>query len=189
MIDGVERMVVLGRGAAGKSTVAAQLGRVTALPVIELDKRSGPSTSIRWNLATGLACSGLWPLGTVEVVKIKVSVELGGTMVDSIDDHSTCTELSPSAYTSAKSVDEKVPAEAVALLGLVDGQPGKQNDRHRIRHSVPQPRRRISVDHGAHRQRVVADYPLLSTQHIGRCGPGRAYVHALSSAAYLQAIA
>jgi adenylate kinase family enzyme len=34
----VKRVVVLGRGGAGKSTVAVQLGMLTGLPVIELDK-------------------------------------------------------------------------------------------------------------------------------------------------------
>jgi adenylate kinase family enzyme len=34
----VKRVVVLGRGGAGKSTVAAKLGVLTGLPVIELDK-------------------------------------------------------------------------------------------------------------------------------------------------------
>jgi adenylate kinase family enzyme len=34
----VKRVVVLGRGGAGKSTVAVQLGMLTGLPVTELDK-------------------------------------------------------------------------------------------------------------------------------------------------------
>jgi hypothetical protein len=34
----VNRVVVLGRGGAGKSAVAVQLGMLTGLPVIELDK-------------------------------------------------------------------------------------------------------------------------------------------------------
>jgi hypothetical protein len=34
----VKRVVVLGRGVAGMSTVAAQPGMLTGLPVIELDK-------------------------------------------------------------------------------------------------------------------------------------------------------
>jgi adenylate kinase family enzyme len=34
----VKRVVVLGRGGAGKSTVAVQLGMLIGLPVIELDK-------------------------------------------------------------------------------------------------------------------------------------------------------
>jgi adenylate kinase family enzyme len=34
---GVHRVVVLGRGAAGKTTLSVQLGRVTGIPVVELD--------------------------------------------------------------------------------------------------------------------------------------------------------
>ena len=34
----MKRVVILGRGAAGKSTFARRLGEITALPVIELDK-------------------------------------------------------------------------------------------------------------------------------------------------------
>jgi len=34
----VKRVVILGRGAAGKSVLAARLGQVTGLPVIELDQ-------------------------------------------------------------------------------------------------------------------------------------------------------
>jgi adenylate kinase family enzyme len=34
----VERVVVMGRGGAGKSTAATRLGQLTGLPVIELDK-------------------------------------------------------------------------------------------------------------------------------------------------------
>jgi adenylate kinase family enzyme len=34
----VERVVILGRGGAGKSVLARELGRITGLPVVELDK-------------------------------------------------------------------------------------------------------------------------------------------------------
>jgi adenylate kinase family enzyme len=34
---GVHRVVVLGRGGAGKTTLSVQLGRVTGIPVVELD--------------------------------------------------------------------------------------------------------------------------------------------------------
>jgi adenylate kinase family enzyme len=34
----VPRVVILGRGASGKSTLATHLGKITGLPVIELDK-------------------------------------------------------------------------------------------------------------------------------------------------------
>jgi adenylate kinase family enzyme len=34
----MKRVLIVGRGAAGKSTLAARLGEITGLPVIELDK-------------------------------------------------------------------------------------------------------------------------------------------------------
>jgi len=34
----MKRVVVIGPGASGKSTLAVELGEVTGLPVIELDK-------------------------------------------------------------------------------------------------------------------------------------------------------
>ncbi|MET3808073.1 hypothetical protein ABIB25_005100 [Nakamurella sp. UYEF19] len=34
----MERVVVLGRGGAGRSTAAVELGKITGLPVVELDK-------------------------------------------------------------------------------------------------------------------------------------------------------
>ncbi len=34
----MKRVVILGRGGAGKSTAATQLGKITQIPVIELDK-------------------------------------------------------------------------------------------------------------------------------------------------------
>src|SRR5437667_12410880 len=46
----MKRLVILGRGAAGKSTLARQLGEVAGLPVVELDKifwRSGLSPTPR----------------------------------------------------------------------------------------------------------------------------------------------
>ena len=46
----MKRVVILGRGAAGKSTLARQLGEVAGLPVLELDKifwRSGLSPTPR----------------------------------------------------------------------------------------------------------------------------------------------
>lgn len=36
-MTGVQRVVILGRGGSGKSTVARRLGEVTGLPVVELD--------------------------------------------------------------------------------------------------------------------------------------------------------
>jgi hypothetical protein len=37
-LETMKRVVILGRGASGKSTLARQLGEVTGLPVIEVDK-------------------------------------------------------------------------------------------------------------------------------------------------------
>jgi len=34
----MKRVVILGRGASGKSTLARRLGEITGLPVVELDK-------------------------------------------------------------------------------------------------------------------------------------------------------
>jgi adenylate kinase family enzyme len=50
----MKRVVVLGRGAAGKSTFAAKLGAMTGIPVIELDKifwKQGlvPSSREEWS--------------------------------------------------------------------------------------------------------------------------------------------
>ena len=49
----MKRVVILGRGAAGKSTLARQLGEIAGLPVVELDKifwRSGllPTPRVEW---------------------------------------------------------------------------------------------------------------------------------------------
>jgi adenylate kinase family enzyme len=37
-LENMKRVVILGRGASGKSTLARRLGEITRLPVIELDK-------------------------------------------------------------------------------------------------------------------------------------------------------
>ena len=37
-MSGVQRVVIVGPGAAGKTVLAARLGVLTGLPVIELDK-------------------------------------------------------------------------------------------------------------------------------------------------------
>jgi hypothetical protein len=38
LISAVRRVIILGPGASGKSTLAARLGKITGLPVIEADK-------------------------------------------------------------------------------------------------------------------------------------------------------
>jgi adenylate kinase family enzyme len=62
----VRRVVILGRGAAGKSVLAARLGEITGLPVIELDRifwRPGLAATPRadWaELQRGLARGESW---------------------------------------------------------------------------------------------------------------------------------
>src|SRR5438093_485024 len=56
----MKRVVILGRGAAGKSTLARQLGEITGLPVVELDK-------IFWR-------SGLSPTPRVERIQLQESL-------------------------------------------------------------------------------------------------------------------
>jgi hypothetical protein len=56
IIASVQRVVVLGRGGAGKSTAAVHLGQITGLPVIELDKHF-------WS-------SGLHPLSREEWARV-----------------------------------------------------------------------------------------------------------------------
>jgi len=56
----MKRVVILGRGAAGKSTLARQLGEIAGLPVVELDK-------IFWR-------SGLFPTPRVEWIQLQQSL-------------------------------------------------------------------------------------------------------------------
>jgi len=59
-------VIILGRGAAGKSTAAVRLGRVTGLPIIELDRlfwRSdlSPTPRQEWvRMQQALAASERW---------------------------------------------------------------------------------------------------------------------------------
>ena len=46
----VQRVIILGRGGAGKSTVSRRLGKLVGLPVIELDKHFGNPA---WRLCLG----------------------------------------------------------------------------------------------------------------------------------------
>jgi adenylate kinase family enzyme len=62
----MKRVVILGRGASGKSTLATRLGEITALPVIELDKlfwQPGliPTPRDEWlKIQKNLAAQGKW---------------------------------------------------------------------------------------------------------------------------------
>ena len=72
---GVKRVVIVGPGASGKSALAACLGEITGLPVIELDKafwRPGPGrlqsplslervNGFRWSASGGGCAAGRQP--------------------------------------------------------------------------------------------------------------------------------
>jgi adenylate kinase family enzyme len=78
----MQRVVILGRGASGKSTVARALGRITTLPVIELDKvfwRPGllPTPRDAWSaVQEQLAAREQWimdgDLGPYDVVETRL---------------------------------------------------------------------------------------------------------------------
>lgn len=78
----MERVAILGRGAAGKSTLARQLGALTGLPVTELDKlfwQSGltPTQRAEWTaLQEQLAQKDRWildgDLGPHDVVEVRL---------------------------------------------------------------------------------------------------------------------
>lgn len=78
----MRRVVILGRGAAGKSTLARRLGEITGLPVIELDTvfwRVGltPTPHEEWAAAQGeLARRPEWimdgDLGPYDVVDVRL---------------------------------------------------------------------------------------------------------------------
>jgi hypothetical protein len=78
----MQRVVILGRGAAGKSTLARQLGDLTGLPVTELDKlfwQSGlaPTQRAEWTaVQEQLARKNRWildgDLGPHDVVDVRL---------------------------------------------------------------------------------------------------------------------
>jgi hypothetical protein len=79
---GMKRVIVVGPGAAGKSTLAAHLGEITGLPVIELDKlfwRPGLAATPReeWSaIQRRLAARDSWimdgDLGPYDVLDIRL---------------------------------------------------------------------------------------------------------------------
>ena len=79
----MQRIVVLGRGGAGKSTVARQLGGRTGIPVIELDKHFWdeglrPTSPEVWrDVQTELAARDRWimdgDLGPYDEVEIRLA--------------------------------------------------------------------------------------------------------------------
>jgi adenylate kinase family enzyme len=58
----VKRVVILGRGGAGKSTLARQLGAVTGLPVTELD-------TLFWQAGLTATDPGRWQARQAELVQ------------------------------------------------------------------------------------------------------------------------
>lgn len=80
--SGMERVVIFGRGAAGKSTLARQLGKLTGLPVTELDKlfwqsRLAPLPRAEWSaLQEQLAQKERWildgDLGPHDIVEVRL---------------------------------------------------------------------------------------------------------------------
>lgn len=78
----MKRVVILGRGGSGKSTLALRLGKITGLPVIELDKifwqpglRALPSDE-RAKTQRGLIAQDTWimdgDLGQYDVVEVRL---------------------------------------------------------------------------------------------------------------------
>jgi len=80
----MKRVVILGRGASGKSTLARRLGKITGFPVIELDKvfwRPGLAAMPRdeWRLVQGkLVAEPAWimdgDLGPYDAVEVRLRV-------------------------------------------------------------------------------------------------------------------
>jgi adenylate kinase family enzyme len=78
----MRRIVILGRGGAGKSTLAARLGAALALPVIELDKHFWPPdltpmpkdqwTRIQRELASGQRWVMDGDLGPYDVLDVRL---------------------------------------------------------------------------------------------------------------------
>jgi nicotinamide riboside kinase len=78
----MKRVVILGRGASGKSTLARRLGNITGLPVIEADKifwQPGlvPTTREQWiAMQKGIAAEDRWiidgDLGRYDAVEVRL---------------------------------------------------------------------------------------------------------------------
>lgn len=78
----MKRIVILGRGASGKSTLAARLGSMVRLPVVELDKvfwqpglvatSRGAWKGVQEDLVTGDAWILEGDLGPYDVVEVRL---------------------------------------------------------------------------------------------------------------------
>lgn len=93
----------------------------------------------------------------VEVVEVEVPVELGGLLIDGVDDNGPSAELAPAAYATAQGVDQEMTAQTLALFVTVDRQAGQQDNGHRVGHPPPQSRWRPAVSDGAQCQRFKKD--------------------------------
>jgi hypothetical protein len=75
-------------------------------------------------------------------METEVAVEGGGSVVDSVDDDGSSSELLAAPGTATQSVDQKMTAQLVALLRKVEGQAGEHDDRDWARHTSTQAGRR-----------------------------------------------
>ena len=81
----------------------------------------------------------------VELLEAEVPVEGFSIRIDRVDEHRPCSELSPAAYAAPESVDEHLATQSCTLFAADEGDPRKQHDRDRIRHSSSKASRRSRV--------------------------------------------
>lgn len=110
---------------------------------------------------------------SLKLTKPEVAVEIDGLRRDGVDNYGASTELAATSHAAGKRVEEQVAAEGLSLLGAIEGEAGEQHDGNGVRHPAAQPRGRLLVSNGTHRQGVVADDSLAATQQICRRGPAR----------------
>ena len=78
-------------------------------------------------------------------------IELGGTLINGVNDDRSGTELVSSPHAPPEGIDEEMTAETLPLLGPIDGEPGQEHDGDRIGHSSPKAGWRAGVEHRTHR--------------------------------------
>ena len=71
----------------------------------------------------------------VERVEVEVAVEGGGSFVDGVDDDGPGAKFGSPSDAAPQCVDEKVAAQPVSLLALIDGEAGEEHDRDRVGHA------------------------------------------------------
>jgi len=108
---------------------------------------------------------------TFEFVETEVAVEGGRSVVDRVHDDGSGPELLAAPDAPAQSVDKKVTAQPVALLRVVQGQPGEHDDRDWVWHSPAKARRCGQVRCRTHGEGVVPDDPRSAAQDVGGCRP------------------